>query len=165
MADIRQSGAYARVVKAPKKRGIEQFSDWWQRCWYFERLLVVLLVLCLPLAANYMWGYLTAQLTLKLEADKLSAKLRDLKAKARENAAFVYVVARPSEPGKCIWEVKSSKSQPKSVLATFPKGFSVYGRVVFDPLGVPDAPTNFTIRQGFETIRIHIDSQGFVSRQ
>lgn len=166
MGDIRQSGSYARVVKLRPKSWMRRPFELWERLWYFERLLALLLVIALPLIACQMWEAIVSQTELKIEADKLAGSLRMIKSRARDSNAFVYVVGVTSGLGaNSFWVSKSSKSEPKQEQVALPKGISVTGQVVFDPLGVPDAPSEFTLRRGFQTEIVHVDSQGFVRRQ
>jgi hypothetical protein len=166
VGDIRQSGSYATVAKKPGKTFKDKVIGLSRRSWYFERLLVFLLIFILPVIALEIWNTLSGPMALRLEADRLAANLRRFRSQARENHAFVLVVGIPPGPqvGSYL-EVKSSKSQPKSERMPLRQGISVTGKVVFDPLGVPDSATKFTIRQGFEKRTLQVDWQGFVSQQ
>lgn len=163
MADISQSGSYPKIVKPPTKASwTKQLFDHWKRAWYFERLLVVLVLLVAPVVVIYTYELLVSGLALKGEASKVAATLRQIKERANELNTYGILEAMPGLHDQNGYMIRYESSEIATEQVMLPEGIAIAGSVRFDQQGVPERPTVLKLRCGLNQADVVVSAQGAV---
>ncbi|MBX9877085.1 MAG: hypothetical protein K2Y22_01380 [Candidatus Obscuribacterales bacterium] len=165
MTDIRQSGSYTKLAKPIVKITWRQKAlNYWRTTWYFERLMILIVLLLLPFAVYSACDEITSQLAMVSESAKLAATLRQIKERAHKTNTCAILEARlPDQRFPASYVVRYLPPSGGDSRIFMPKGLTLSGAVRIDPQGVPDGQVSFTIRHGLTTKHVLVSEQGLIS--
>lgn len=161
MADVSQSGSYRKITPKTKVPLSKKLADAWSKTWYFERLLLLLIVLVVPFLLHGAWQSFVSGFTLRSEAAKVASQLRRIKERAHELNCEGTLAGTPSQPGAVgSYQISYDKEGESANQELLPKGIILVGSVTFDPQGVPNRASVLRLRQGLDHASVVISAQG-----
>lgn len=168
MADVSQSGSYPKLSKPvkPVKKApwTKRIVSYWAKTWYFERLLVLLVLVITPFLTMNAYDEFVCGFTLNAEAGKIAQTLRQLKEQAHELNTFGTLEAQPvGASGQNSYQVIFDKEDTGVRQVALPKGISLVGSVRFDPQGVPERASVLKLRHGLTNVIVVVSNQGAIS--
>jgi hypothetical protein len=153
----------SKVKQVPKTRaGTKELWERYRPKTTFDWTVLIGCVLGALLGAYWFYDHTIAPLAVHDNASRFAVVLRDAQQFARDNTVIVTVEAFPHRPGRPgQFTISTPVQQIKK--DSFTGGVSTVGKVIFDSMGVPYAPTRFVLRKAHAHRVVKVDVKGTVS--